>query len=103
MKERRTFLFNNALNTFYLQLSGTGHTVKDHSDIESGTLLLPLPGLLCQDKDPTERTAHTTAFDTPVVEHWLEQCIKQLHDQTFLQLINQSAKQKEEDYKYCNP
>ena len=22
---------------------------------------------------PTDRIAHTTAFDTPVVEHWLEQ------------------------------
>ena len=27
-------LFNNALNTFYLQLFGIGHMVKDHSDWE---------------------------------------------------------------------
>ena len=26
---------------------------------------------------PTERIAHTTAFVTPVVEHWLEQEIAQ--------------------------
>ena len=26
---------------------------------------------------PTERTAHTTAFVTPVVEHWLEREIAQ--------------------------
>ena len=25
-------LFNNAFNTFYLQLYGVGHMVKDHSD-----------------------------------------------------------------------
>ena len=30
------FLFNNALNTFYLQLYGVGHMVKDHSDSERG-------------------------------------------------------------------
>ena len=27
-------LFNNALNTFYLQLYGVGHMVKNHSDSE---------------------------------------------------------------------
>ena len=30
-------LFNNALNTFYLQLYGIRHMVKDHSDTERGT------------------------------------------------------------------
>ena len=29
-------LFNDALNTFYLQLYGVGHTVKDNSDREEG-------------------------------------------------------------------
>ena len=30
---------------------------------------------------PTDRTAHTTAFVTPVVEHWLEREIAQwVHD-----------------------
>ena len=32
-------LFNDALNTFYLQLYGVGHMVKDHSDSERGNLL----------------------------------------------------------------
>ena len=32
-------LFNDALNTFYLQLYGIGHMVKDHSDSERGNLL----------------------------------------------------------------
>ena len=35
------FLFNDALNTFYLRLYGVGHMVKDHSDSERGNPLLP--------------------------------------------------------------
>ena len=34
-------LFNDALNTFYLQLYGIGLMVKDHSDSEKGNLLPP--------------------------------------------------------------
>ena len=34
-------LFNDALNTFYFWLHGTGHMVTDHSDNERGNLLLP--------------------------------------------------------------
>ena len=34
-------LFNDALNTFYLQLYDIGHMVKDHSDSERGNPLLP--------------------------------------------------------------
>ena len=44
-KEGKTFLFNDALNTFYLQLYGVRHMVKDHSDSEKGNLLPPY-GLL---------------------------------------------------------
>ena len=57
--------------------------VKDHSDSERGNPLLP-HGLLflinskgsfiCTIPD---RIAHTTAFATPVVEHWLEREIAQ--------------------------
>ena len=39
-------LFNDSLNTFYLQLHGIGHMVKDHSDKDRGNLMLPLHGLL---------------------------------------------------------
>ena len=35
------FLFNNALNTFYLRLYGIRHMVKDHSDSEKGNPLPP--------------------------------------------------------------
>ena len=75
-------LFNDALNTFYLRLYGVGHMVKDHSDSERGNLLPP-HGLLFPISSKgsfipyhmhhtTDRIAHTTAFVTPVVEHWLE-------------------------------
>ena len=36
----RNVLFNDALNTFYLQLYGVRHVVKDHSDSEKGNPLL---------------------------------------------------------------
>ena len=34
-------LFNDTLNTFYLQLYGIRHIGKDHSDSERGNLLPP--------------------------------------------------------------
>ena len=34
-------LFNDALNTFYLQLYGVRHMIKDHSDSERGNPLPP--------------------------------------------------------------
>ena len=44
-RKEGSVLFNDALNTFYLQLYGSRHMVKDHSDSEIG---IPLPphGLL---------------------------------------------------------
>ena len=74
------FLFNDALNTFYLRLYGIRHMVKDHSDSEKGSPLPP-PRLLFPINSkgsiymhhPTDRIAHTTAFVSPVVDHWLEQ------------------------------
>ena len=44
MKEGNV-LFHDALNTFYLQLYGVRHMVKDHSDSERENLL-PSHGLL---------------------------------------------------------
>ena len=40
-ERERNVLFNDALNTFYLQLYGVRHMVKDHSDSEKGKLLPP--------------------------------------------------------------
>ena len=65
-------IFNNVLNTFYLQLYSKGPL-----KIVRGNLL-PLHGLLStiNSKDSFICTIpdriHTTAFVTPVVEHWLE-------------------------------
>ena len=72
------FLFNDTLNTFRLWLYGVRHIVKDHSDGERGNLLLP-HGLIFPISSkgfymhhPIDRIKHTTAFVTPVVEHWME-------------------------------
>ena len=71
-------LFNNALNTFYLWLYGVRHMVKDHSDSEKGNPLPPHRLLFLINSKGSfictipDRIAHTTAFVTPVVEHWLE-------------------------------
>ena len=40
-RRERNVLFNDALNTFYLQLYSVRHMVKDHSDSEKGNPLLP--------------------------------------------------------------
>ena len=56
----------NRLKTFYLQLYGIRHMIKDPSDSERGNPL-----------SPHNRIAHTTAFVTPVVEYWLEREIAQ--------------------------
>ena len=65
-------LFNDTLNTFYLQLYGIRHMVKDHRD-ERETLLLP-HGLLFPISSKgsficiiPQRITHTTAFVIPVI------------------------------------
>ena len=58
--------------------------VKDHSDSERGNLLPPHRLLFPISSKgsfnmhhPTDRITHSTAFVTPVVEHWLEREIAQ--------------------------
>ena len=58
--------------------------VKDHSDSEKGNPLPPHRLLLLINSSgffymhhPTDGITHTTAFVTPVVEHWLEREIAQ--------------------------
>ena len=74
-------LFNNAFDTFYLELYCVGHMVNDHSDSERGNTLLLLHGLLIFflpiSSIITPRLAHSSAFLTPVVEHWLGRGIVQ--------------------------
>ena len=60
-------LFNDALNTLYLRLYGVGHMVKDHMGYS-----FRLTAMVFYMHHPTDRIAQTTAFVTPVMEHWLE-------------------------------
>ena len=60
---------------FILRLYGVGHMVKDHSDSERGNPLPPHGFFYMH--HPTDRIAHTMAFVTPVVKHWLEREIAQ--------------------------
>ena len=68
---------------FILRLYGVGHMVKDHSDSEKGNPLPPYRLLISINSKGSsictipDRIAHTTAFVTPVVEHWLEREIAQ--------------------------
>ena len=77
-RKEGNILFNDALNTFYIQLYGVTHIVKDHSHSGRGNPL-PLHGLVFPINikvfymhHPTDRIVHTTAFVNPVVAHWLE-------------------------------
>ena len=77
-------LFNDALNTFYLRLYGVTHMVKYHSDSEREETRCRYMGYSFQlaarvlyMHHLTDRITHTTAFVTPVVEHWLEREIAQ--------------------------
>ena len=40
-RKKENVLFNDTLNTFYIQLYGIRHIVKDHSDSEKGNPLPP--------------------------------------------------------------
>ena len=78
-KRKGNVLFNDTLKTFYFHKYSICHMVKDHSDSEKGNLLPPhrLPFTINSKGSfimhyPTEKIAHTMAFVTPVMEHWLE-------------------------------
>ena len=74
-REGKEMLYLTTHSThFFLRLYDVGHMVKDHSDSERGNPLLPhrQQGFFYM-HHPTDRITHTTtAFVTPVVEHWLE-------------------------------
>ena len=78
-RKEGNYLFKDTLNKFYLRLCCVGHMIKDHSDSERENPMQPLHGLLFLlaarvlfIHHPTDRTTHTTAFVTPIMEHWLE-------------------------------
>ena len=83
-KKEGNVLFNGALNAFYLRLYGVGHMIEDHSDNERGIplsphgLLFPFSSKFFFFKYAPSHRQDSTAFVTPIVEHWLEQEIAQL-------------------------
>ena len=86
MKEGRKEMFYLTTHSthFILLLYGVWHMVKDHSDSERESplpphwLLFPINSkFFFYMHHPTDRIAHTTAFVTPVVEHWVEREIAQ--------------------------
>ena len=82
---KEMFYLTTHSTPFYLGLYGVRHMVNDISDSERGNplpphgLLFPISskGSVCV-HHPTDMIAHTTAFVTPVVEHWPERDIAQL-------------------------
>ena len=69
MKEEKTILFNDALSIFSFM-------VKNHRANKRGNSLLPLHELLFLIRSRGSFICiilHSTAYVTPVVEHWLEQ------------------------------
>ena len=73
------FYLTTHLTHFILRLYGVGHIVKDQSDSERGNPLPPHEVIfLINSKGSFICTIpQTTAFVTPVVEHWLEREIAQ--------------------------
>ena len=76
VRKEENDLFNDAFNTFYLRLYGIKHMVQDHSHRKRGNRLAARV-LLHASSHRQDNTWHTTAFVTPVVEHWLEREISQ--------------------------
>ena len=71
-KKEGNVLFNEALTTFYLRLYGVRHMVEDHSYSKKGNPLAPYRQGFFYMHYSTDWIRHTTAFVTPVTEHWLE-------------------------------
>ena len=83
-ERERNYLFNDALNTFYLRLYGVRHMVKDHSDSEKGNPLPPHRLLLSINSKGSFicTIPHTTAFVTPVVEREIAQWVHPIKDRS---------------------
>ena len=83
-REREMFYLTTHSTHFIYGYMASRHMVKDHSDSEKGNPLPPHRLLLSINSKgffymhhPTDRITHTTAFVTPVVEHWLERELAQ--------------------------
>ena len=73
IERERKVLFNDALNTFYLQLYGVRHMVKDHSNSEKENPLPPHRLLL----SINSKGSFICTIPQTVVEHWLGREIAQ--------------------------
>ena len=73
------YLTTHSTHFIYGYMASDIIMVKDHSDSERGNMgyYFRLTARLFYMHHPTDRIAHTTAFVTPVVEHWLEREIAQ--------------------------
>ena len=78
-KKEGNVLFNDARNTFYLQLCAVEYMVNDDSAREEtpcrhymGYVFRLAARELLYSHHSTDRIAHTMAIGTPAVEHWLE-------------------------------
>ena len=66
-RKEENVLFNDALNNFIYGYMERRHMVKDHTDSERKRFPISSKNYsIC-----TDNIALTTAFVTPVVEHWL--------------------------------
>ena len=69
---------NKTFPSIYGYIASNIIMVKDHlDDSETGNLLPLLSAWVFYMHHPTDRRARTTAFVTPVVEHWLQREIAQ--------------------------
>ena len=81
-RKKGNVLFNDALSTYYLRLYDVIHMVENHSAREETRCRhmgysFRLAARVFYRDHPTDMIIYTTAFVTPVVEHWLEQEIAQ--------------------------
>ena len=93
---RKEIFYLTTHSTHFIYGYMVSDMVKDHSDSERGNPLMPLfpisskGSFICISPD---RITHTTAFVTPVVEHWLEQEIAQwVHHEGLKKLCNNFIK-----------
>ena len=82
-KERKKEMFYLTTYSTHFIYGYRASDIEDHSDSEKGNPLPPYRLLLSINSKGSfictipDRITHTTAFVTPVVEHWLEQEIAQ--------------------------
>ena len=77
LRKEGNVLFNDTLNTFYLRLYCVRHIAWKETCYHHMGYFFWLAASLLYLHHPRDRIAHTRAFVTPVVAHWLEREIAQ--------------------------